>query len=335
MILYTDRNIYVTMCFNCYWFSRAIRAGLIQDLTHVVRPGMDIHSVEDINIRFVGACCNGDIDTVKSLMPQCIPMARQAIYHAYQFFPNSEIMGGQNPVKARNRLLILGVLIEYVDLDTMDMIFNHLLQHHPSQWEIILPILCSCLPRKKPDTWGESLSFALGNEFGNAFRFVAHECETVTRLDLSHNYNEIDLILKTFTKNKTLAHLELGSCKIDDSGVSVLAENPALTYLGLKRNKIKNPGINALARNITLTSIDLKENNITVQGMNALTKNMTLDHLEIWKDIFPHMNILRSRVTDIHGECIQLLDMFPDDLIQFVFAPHLFSPRIIKGMNSV
>lgn len=93
--------------------------------------------------------------------------------------------------------------------------------------------------------------------------------------------------------NKTLAHLYIGSCGVDDEGCTYLSEalkvNQALKSLSLSSNKFTNAGLtslcNALKINTTLENLCLDNNNLQSNGckllVDLLKTNTTLKCLSL------------------------------------------------------
>lgn len=160
---------------------------------------------------------------------------------------------------------------------------------------------------------------------------------------IMHNNSEVGAkgclwISEALKVNKTLAHLYLGSCGVDDEGCTYLSEalkvNQFLSSLSLSSNKFTNTGLaslcNALKINTTIEILCLDDNNIQSEGCklltDLLTTNTTLKSLSLRSNNFTDEDchylaeiikvtkVLSSLDIGLNKYCEQGLDIIGDAL---------------------
>jgi Ran GTPase-activating protein (RanGAP) involved in mRNA processing and transport len=122
-------------------------------------------------------------------------------------------------------------------------------------------------------------------ESANLLRELIRRNKTITSLSLAknafgRNSTATGIILEGLRSNTALQHLDLGSCELDDHGISILAnalaiQNASILELNLQRNEITSMGVRALVDDHvevmkTLTKLCLSGNSIRCEGATIL-----------------------------------------------------------------
>ena len=129
------------------------------------------------------------------------------------------------------------------------------------------------------------------------FQFLSSStCIEILRLDNNCFSNDaIDAAHLFLTRNKTLIHLGIGRCHIDDERLTVLSEalmtNATLTFLDLGYNGITDRGIKALCERLKYNQ-NVKELNLSRNEVRRLDyfevlfgTNKTLEKLTLGYDM--------------------------------------------------
>jgi Ran GTPase-activating protein (RanGAP) involved in mRNA processing and transport len=143
----------------------------------------------------------------------------------------------------------------------------------------------------------------------SALRELLRRNKTITRLCMDKNafgsnVAAVRCIADGFRSNTTLQELNLSACKLDDHGLSILAESlgqqkRGLVDLSLSTNQITCSGLRALVNNATaalsaVTHLNLSNNSLLDEGASFLAETLRLQTLPS----LTHLRLIECRISD-------------------------------------